>query len=251
MQPSSYASKHPYLFTTFLLLAIIAVYLASGTAVALLKLPNENLYFIANLALALLGALLLTGMRFWKGAGFRALASPRDLRLYWLPFIPVVINLIYGIEIKSASSLAYYFVLAGMVGFVEEVFFRGLILRTLAPKGSVRAVIISSVLFGLLHSLNVLGGSNALYTLLQVAYALAIGLAFAAITLRTGAIWPLVIIHALIDFASFVASGRVGTSSFTTLDVVIALLTTVAFTAYAAYFMRPTRSPQKPVETAL
>ena len=250
MQPSSYASKHPYLFTIFLVLAIIVIYLIAGTAVALLKLPNNDLYFSANLGLALLGALLLTGMHFWKGVGFRPLVLRRDLRLYWLPLILVVLNLIYGVEIKSASSIAYYFVLAGMVGFVEEVYFRGFILRALAPKGTVRAIIISSVLFGLLHSLNVLGGSNALYTLLQVVYALAIGLAFAAITLRTGVIWPLVIIHALIDFTSFIASGRVGTSSFTTLDVVIALLTTVAFTAYAIYFMRSTRSPQLSVKTA-
>jgi membrane protease YdiL (CAAX protease family) len=241
MQSSSFSMKHPYWFTALILLAIILVYLASGTAVAMLKLPTGDLYFIANVVLTLLGTGLLTGWRFWKGVGFHALSQSRDLLLYWLPAVPILINLMYGVAVKSAGSLVYFLILAAMVGFVEEVFFRGLILRAIAPRGAVKAVVISSVVFGLVHSMNVLGGSNGFYTLLQIGYALAIGLSFAAITLRTHVLWPLVIIHALIDFASFIASGRVGTATLSSLDVVIAALVTVSFIAYAIYLMRPSR----------
>ncbi len=95
--------------------------------------------------------------------------------------------------------------LAGLIGFVEEVFFRGLILRAIAPRGLWKAAIISSIVFGLLHSLNPLAGANPLDTLLQLGYTLAIGFGFAAVALRTRVIWPLVLIHGLIDFASFLA----------------------------------------------
>ena len=45
----------------------------------------------------------------------------------------------------------------------------------------------------------------------------------------------------MIDFTSFLASGKVGTTSFSTLDVIIAVLVTFAFSAYAIYFMWPSR----------
>ena len=251
MQPSNFAIKHPYSFTALMVVSIIAVYLASGTAAAILKLPTSGLYLIANLALAVLGAGLLTRLRCWKEAGFRAFAVGRDLRLYWLPFIPVLVNLSFGIAQMSFGQVAFYFVVAGLVGFVEEVFFRGLILRAIAPRGLWRAVIISAIAFGLLHSMNLLAGSNPLDTLLQLGYTLAIGFGFAAVTLRTRVLWPLVIIHALIDFASFLANGGMGSRSVTTVDMVISAIWIVAFTTYGVFMMQALRGPRLQAAQAL
>ena len=250
MHPSTFATKHPYRFTALLVAAVTLAYLAAGTAAALLSLPASNtsdVYLLANLALAVLGAALLTGLRWWRHVGFRALAAPRDLRLYWLPFTLVLVNLASGVAFGFArmdiGRVAYFLAMAGLIGFVEEVFFRGLILRALAPRGLWRAAIVSSVLFGLAHSLNVLSGANPLATLLQVGYALAIGFGFAAVTLRTGTIWPLVLIHALIDFASFRVTNGVSSGSATTMDMAITALYIVAFTGYGIVMLRAERRP--------
>lgn len=166
MQQPTFATKHPYRFTALLMAAIVLVYLASGTAAALLKLPasnTSNVFLLANLALAILGAALLTGLRWWRVVGFRAPAEPRDLLLYWLPCALVLVNLASGV---------------------------------------------------------------------------ALGFGFAAVTLRTGILWPLVLIHALIDFASFLVSDGASAGSPTTTDMAFTALTIVAFMGYGIVMMR-------------
>lgn len=157
MQQPTFATKHPYRFTALLMAAIVLVYLASGTAAALLKLPasnTSNVFLLANLALAILGAALLTGLRWWRVVGFRAPAEPCDLLLYWLPCALVLVNLASGVALGFAQlgvgRVAYFVAMTGLIGFVEEVFFRGLILRAL----------VSAVLFGVAHALNALSGAN-------------------------------------------------------------------------------------------
>jgi membrane protease YdiL (CAAX protease family) len=245
MQQPTSPTKHPYRFTALLMAAIVLVYLAAGTAAALLKLPASNtsdVFLLANLGLAILGAALLTGLRWWRVVGFRAPAAPRDLRLYWLPCALVLVNLASGIALGFArmglGRVAYFIAMTGLIGFVEEVFFRGLILRALASRGLWRAALVSAVLFGLAHSLNALSGANTLAIALQIGYALAIGFGFAAVTLRTGILWPLVLIHALIDLASFLVSDRASAGSPTTVDMVFTILTIVVFTGYGIVMMR-------------
>ena len=239
MQQSKFISKQPYLFTALIVLAMTVIYIASGAAVTILKLPTFDLYIIANVSLAILGIVLLTRLQLWREVGFRPLTVPSDLRLYWLPLFPALINLSFGIAQISILQIAMFFVVAGLIGFVEEVFFCGLILRAIAPLGLWRAAIISSVIFGVAHSLNILSGSNPISTLLQIGYALAIGFAFAAVTLRTGVIWPLVIIHALIDFAAFIAAGKTDSSAtVSTSSIMMSVIYIVTFTVYGVFIMQ-------------
>lgn len=172
MQRLTLISKHPYVFTALIVLAMTVIYIAAGAAVTILKLPAFDLYIIANVSLAILGVVLLTRLQLWKEVGFRAFLVPSDLRLYWLPLLPALINLSFGIAQISILQFAMFFVVAGLIGFVEEVSFRGLILRAIAPLGLWRVAVISSMIFGVAHSLNILSGSNPISTLLQIGYAL-------------------------------------------------------------------------------
>lgn len=244
MEQTSFAKRRPYLFTALIVLIIVAVYLLAGTATVLLRLPFP-LYLIANTCLALIFAALLTGMHWWREVGFRALPSRRTLWLYTLPFVPVLGNLIFGIKAQGWGHILTYLVLATLVGFVEEVAFRGLILRALAPRGLWRAAILSAILFGLAHSMNALAGSNSAYVLLQIGYAMAFGFGWASVTLRTGVLWPLVIIHGLIDFAGFTAADQLGATGVDATLMVMAAAYIVAFTIYGIYMLRSIR-PSEP-----
>lgn len=234
--------KRPFLFSIFIVVVISAVNLVSaGLGTALPQLPPLGLEFLAELVLALLAIVLLTALHCWRNAGFRALLSLKDLRLYWVPLfplLPVLIAVVTGMTRLRVGEVVFYFALAGLVGFVEEVYFRGLMLRSLVSLGLWRAAVITSVLFGVMHLQNLLFGADLAGTILQVVYAAAMGFGFAAVTLRTGVIWPLVVIHALIDFAGSVTSGDTVMGEVSATDVAIYGVYVLLFVAYGVFMMR-------------
>lgn len=75
--------------------------------------------------------------------------------------------------------------------FAEELLFRGLIISNLKPYGAGTAVIVSSVLFGLMHQNPV-----------QLLYATAAGLVFGYVYIKTESIWCCVAVHFVNNFVS-------------------------------------------------
>jgi membrane protease YdiL (CAAX protease family) len=53
--------------------------------------------------------------------------------------LPVVATAVVGISQMRTEEFVFFLVLACLIGFVEEVFFRGLVLQALAPAGLWRA----------------------------------------------------------------------------------------------------------------
>jgi membrane protease YdiL (CAAX protease family) len=235
MRSPGFAARHPYAFVALVELMVIAVYMVAGTIAHLRHLTTLQMYGIANLALTVIVALQLTGMRWWKATGFRAAGSPRDLRWYLVPLVPMAINWVPGIDMGSARHLLLVLSLTLMVGFVEEAVFRGLMFTALRSLGPWRAVMVPSVLFGLTHSLNVLAGKSGPEALAQVAYAMAIGFAFAALMVRKGLLWPLVLVHFLIDFAHFSQKPGFEFSPVWNMTIVVGI--TAVFTAYGLWLM--------------
>ncbi len=96
-----------------------------------------------------------------------------------------------GLEYTSvATFLLGVFITAVLPGFCEEVLHRGMLLNSLKSKVGVRnALIISSLLFGLMH-MNVS----------QFFYATILGVLMGYTVLLTGSIWPAVILHFMNNF---------------------------------------------------
>ena len=89
-------------------------------------------------------------------------------------------------------------------GFTEETAFRGLPLSMLMRKFAkgnriYAALIITSVVFGLVHGLNVFVGANIGRTGIQMIGAGFMGLLLGAIYLRSGNLWPVIVIHTAHD----------------------------------------------------
>ena len=148
----------------------------------------------------------------------------------------MILNVVPGLQCIGAAEVTGLLLLALMVGFVEESVFRGLMLTALRERGVWRAIIVTSVLFGLTHLANVLSGATVLETISQVAYTIAFGVAFAALVLRTGIIWPLVLAHAAIDAAYFLQVP--GFAFSTTWTLIINLGVVVVFAGYGIVVMR-------------
>lgn len=70
--------------------------------------------------------------------------------------------------------------------------FRGLAMRALLPGGALGAVLITSVLFGVMHIGNLFGGADLTYTLVQVLASVLGAVGLGAIRVRTNTIWGLI-----------------------------------------------------------
>ena len=96
----------------------------------------------------------------------------------------------------TSWSLSY----AIIPGIFEEVAFRGLILTFLMTKYKPNtSIFISSLLFGLAHSVNVLFGQDIIITLAQLGFAFFLGILLAYIVFKTNSLIPAILIHYLLD----------------------------------------------------
>lgn len=92
------------------------------------------------------------------------------------------------------------------VGFFEEILFRGILLIILIEKlnhlknGMFVSVLISSLIFGFLHLVNLFEGASISSTMLQVGYSFLMGMLWAVIYLKTGNLWLVMILHATYNF---------------------------------------------------
>ncbi len=99
-----------------------------------------------------------------------------------------------------------FFIECLSVGFFEEIIFRGLLLMLLIERLSTKkhgiwiAVISSSILFGMIHLINLINGASLSGTLLQVIYSTLMGMLWAVMYLRTKNLWLTMVLHATYNF---------------------------------------------------
>ncbi len=77
----------------------------------------------------------------------------------------------------------------------EEFAFRGILLQKLRKYGDGFAILVSSLLFGLIHG-----------NIVQIPFAFVVGLAAAFITVKTSSLIPAIITHFLVNFSSVLVS---------------------------------------------
>lgn len=112
----------------------------------------------------------------------------------------------------SADRCLLFLAAVAMVGFVEEVIFRGVIAQTLlehygtSRRGIWRAVLLSGVLFGAAHLINLLG-SDPVGVLVQCISSMVFGMLLAAIYFRTGNLWVPIFLHSYLDFVGLMEGG--------------------------------------------
>lgn len=205
-------------------------------------LSDETRLIAAKISECLLAIFLLGGLRWWREVGFVSPLRWRDyvpaLPLLIIPLL-MVISQFDKLQFSNLTQLLLFAVLAAMTGFAEETVFRGIALRALLPKGIIKAALLSSVLFGMLHFVNLLEGADLLATFAQVIFAFLFGIAFAGPLLYSGSIWPLVMIHATQDFFAFWTTGGVAETATPAIsDVLASVVLILPFAAYGWWLIR-------------
>lgn len=123
------------------------------------------------------------------------------------------------LKVQPAISIIFFVVTMFLIGWTEEIVFRGVILNMFldsfskTKKGILGAVILNGVLFGALHMSNVFSGVKLESAIVQSITAGLLGVIFAAVYARTRNIWLVIIAHAAVDFAGLLASGIFGAGS--------------------------------------
>lgn len=205
---------------------------------------SETALLLRDVIVALGGLVLLTlALAWWSGI---TVHRSNRLGLFGgLAMIPVLLILAtFGASAASGITDGGLIVtvLIGtlLVGIGEETAFRGLALNGLAMKMSLPwAVVLSSVLFGLMHSVNVML-QPADTTVQQVIQTSLVGLFFGWTYVLTGGNLVLVVVlHWLWDFgliATQLTEETVG--GFAGVGTLVALLLAIGFTIYGFVKLR-------------
>lgn len=123
--------------------------------------------------------------------------------------------LIFGLlggGLFSGLALFNVFVGALLVGLCEEFLCRGWLLNEFlerygdTKKGVWYSIIISGLIFGLIHLGNFFHGQDLVSTVTQIMNASAIGVVFGIIYYKTKNIWSVIILHGLWDFSLFLGN---------------------------------------------
>lgn len=206
------------------------------------SIMGETMWEVILLA----GPLLLNLGWINQPIGLTSTLSPH--KLMWINWYGIfrallaIMVIVIAIRDGRVTAILSAFVLAMFVGLTEEYVFRGMILplaiRAFSGKHQIFfGVMVSSILFGSTHLFN-LTQQSLMATSEQMLSATAIGALLAAIYLRTGNLWFVIVTHALQDFP-----GIAGPSQGMQLEMSVLplMIITAAFFIFAWLLLRKTK----------
>lgn len=177
--------------------------------------------------------------------GLNRPSRPKNLRLVWFPLLVGALALSGGVFISGLDGFTSAFLIVVVAAFGEELVFRGVMWRALVPRGPILAMVVTSVLAGVLMLGRTATDSPWPEAVRLTALAVCGGFVYAAIRWRTGSLWPVVAVHAA--FALAIDISVVGTITYP----IIMLLSTGGFVLYGLFLLRNRRvradgGPPKP-----
>jgi len=144
-----------------------------------------------------------------------------------------------------------FFIECLSVGFFEETLFRGILLLVLLDifsekkYGIIRAVILSSLIFGSLHIFNVFDGASIRVIIEQIGYSFLMGMLWAVMYVKTKNLWLVMLLHATYNFFGQVMFelGTVG-NRFDTVTVVVTIVLAMGVAVYSAFLLKGIKQDQ-------
>ena len=126
-------------------------------------------------------------------------------------FLPLALVCLYKLAFSPAfrygpaDSILFVVSMLG-VGFLEEIIFRGFLFRAIEKESLTRAIVISSVTFGIGHIVNLLNGQNLADTVSQIIFAVFVGFALVILFHKGKSLIPCIVFHGVFNSLSVVAN---------------------------------------------
>lgn len=140
----------------------------------------------------------------WRDVGLNAPRSPRSLLLLWFPGIYVVVflGLLVVVGLPPLGAVLPVLIGTALAGISEELACRGMLYQGLRSRLPIwPAVLLSTALFGAGHLVNGFVLGNFAVAGVQSIAAFMTGISFMAIRIRTGSLYPGMVLHGLWDFS--------------------------------------------------
>lgn len=210
-----FALRRPFLFGIVLIfLYVILIYLTYP--INFLFPENEVGQLYSNAAIKLTISLIFLAI-LWRFGWVKTSGLTRfgNVKVWLVIPILLVYHLLVNLHFMTGdlsivfpnsplaiANLVYYF----PAGLMEEIMFRGLVLLAMVfawgptKKGLTKAVLLSSLLFGLIHLLNIVELPIEV-VFLEVLVAAMLGFLWAAILMASRSMWPAIILHWLTNAA--------------------------------------------------
>lgn len=162
-----------------------------------------NTSYITTIVNTLISLFILILIKVSDRSKYYGLANIKDKKkyLYFLPlFIIGTVNVWNGFKIDNTlNDILFYILTMINVGFIEEIIFRGFLFKMIEKESIKKAIIISSLTFGIGHIVNLLNGEELIPTLFQICYAVSLGYLFVTIFVKSKSLMPQILTHIFIN----------------------------------------------------
>ncbi len=258
-EKTRFLQDHPILAMLLAMVLIQLYFLAVGVIqniVAMLLTGGSQVSSIVDAVVTIASSLLLlwlyqrkyypNGRKFFSTQGF----GPSLLYGWGLLVVAVLSFSIARLTGNPMGNVFAAIILGIAPGIQEELLCRTIPISLLMKREDRRNLIpvvyiIPSLLFGLFHFVNLLSGADLILTLLQVAYATAVGLILASIYLKTGNLWITIALHSFMDFIAYLSLNMQqsdgilkASGSYEWVGYLVQLLYTVIFAINAFWLYR-------------
>lgn len=206
----------------FISLGIFMIWLIIVVGGGLLQVrgkPTQLDELVKNqLVFGVLGAVIflsvvLTYLNWWNRVGWKGPNNLQNLRLLWLPtiFLLFLLVIVLFTDLPPTRVLLLVVLNTLIVGINEELMFRGVLFHGASSAfGIWRAVWITAIIFGSVHTLNGLITGDYKASIVQAFFAVMFGVWIVALRIRIDTVIPLIIIHWLWDCLAFLTSPSQG-----------------------------------------
>src|SRR6478735_5957918 len=197
---------------------------------------------VLPIGLGAVGLLVFAGWQGWLGDIF----GPQPIggrRWMWIAPVLVVAAIVGHVGetewSKWTAGQVAMMALAGVcIGLAEELATRGIAVKMLrdAAHSERFVAIVSSLLFALMHTVNLIAGMSLGTVAATVGYTFCFGMCMYLSMRVTGTIWAAIVLHGLTDPTTFLASGGIDdavTSSQGSGWALFAVAATLAFMVFA------------------
>ena len=229
-----YANEKPIIFVIALFVVETVIAFPFVAAFKLAGLDIVPLRLIIPVVQSALMLWVIWHLGWFRLAGFTR--SVRDIHIYWYPVILAFIPaLFYGTVAIPAGWLTFYALALLFTGISEESFARGIALPALRSRGKWFALLFAALLFSIGHFVNLFFEDFGLVEMADKLLAtFGFAILFGGVFIRTGNIWPLIVLHTLFDY-SYLTSGTAGPYVAEPISIPLHAVLAVANIAYGVY----------------
>ena len=155
--------------------------------------------------------------------------------LYLIPMWILSTGNIWDGFAPSFKGIALVYALLSMflVGYVEEMIFRGFLFKGMMNEGrTIIAILVSAITFGMGHIVNLFTGQAGFETIIQIIFAISWGFILTMVYYKGGSILPCILAHSIIDMCSVVGKDSL------LVDWIYIIATVIVAIIYCIYLSR-------------